>query len=142
MANRVLLGQRGSNYGLWVSKSGTDVSNASLAEDNLIFSTSASANIDEFLQFPAVGNTSANTTTTTATTGTVAATGTATYIDADLDYSKLTYIGISEAYVPNTTSTGGSTSTTVTKPATFENSGITQDNVSADIQYFAVGDLF
>ena len=141
MANRVLIGKRGSVYGLFVSKAGQDVTNTSLAEDNLMFSTSNSS-IDEFLQFPAVGNTAASTSTTTATTGTVGATGTATYLAADVNYSKITYVGISEGYVPEGELTGGSTSTTVTKPATFENSGITQDNVSADIQYFAVGDIF
>lgn len=141
MANRVLIGKRGSEYGLFVSKAGTDVTNASLAEDNLMFSTSSSS-IDEFLQFPAVGNTAASTSTTTATTGSVGATGTATYLAGDLDYSKITYVGISDAYVPEGSLTGGSTSTTVTKPSTFTNSGITNNNIADDIQYFALTDIF
>ena len=35
MANRVLLGNKGSDYGLWVSKSGQDVT--SVSSDNLLF---------------------------------------------------------------------------------------------------------
>jgi len=141
MANRVLIGNRGGQYGLFVSKAGTNVANTSLAEDNIIFSTSSSS-IDEFLQFPAVGNTATSTSTTTATISNVGATGTATYLAADLDYSKITYIGISEAYIPEGSLTGGSTSTTVTKPSTFENSGITNNNIADDIQYFALTDIF
>ena len=91
---------------------------------------------------PAVGNTATSTSTTTATISNVGATGTATYLAADLDYSKITYIGISDAYVPEGSLTGGSTSTTVTKPSTFENSGITNNNIAADIQYFALTDIF
>ena len=65
MANRVLLGNRGGQYGLFVSKANKDVTNTSLHEDDLIFSTSGS--VDEYLQFTPIGNTSASTTDDTAT---------------------------------------------------------------------------
>ena len=41
MANRVLLGKRGAEYGLWVSKPGSDVTTASL--NDLLFSSSSSS---------------------------------------------------------------------------------------------------
>lgn len=41
MANRVLLGQRGSEYGLWISKPGKDVTTASV--EDLLFSSSNSS---------------------------------------------------------------------------------------------------
>lgn len=40
MANRVLLGKKGTEYGLWISKPGKDVTTASV--EDLLFSTSSS----------------------------------------------------------------------------------------------------
>jgi hypothetical protein len=77
MTGRVLLGNRGGQYGLFVSKANKEVTNTSLHEDDLIFSTS-----------------------------------------------------------------GRATSTTVTKPATFSNSGITNTNQSSNYKFAAVGDIF
>ena len=37
MVDRVLLGKRGSDYGLWVSKAGTDVTSTGL--ENMLFSS-------------------------------------------------------------------------------------------------------
>jgi len=141
MAKRVLLGKRGSQFGLFVSKAGYDVSDTSLHEDKLMFSTSSS--IDEYLQFTPIGNTSANTTADTATVQNVAVTGTPTISVPDNDYSKLIIFQTEgTGYVPLATSTGGATSTTVTKPSTFSNSGITNSNVVSDYKFAAVGDIF
>jgi hypothetical protein len=141
MAKRVLLGKRGSQFGLFVSKAGYDVSDTSLHEDKLMFSTSSS--IDEYLQFTPIGNTSANTTADTATVQNVAVTGTPTISVPDNDYSKLVIFQTEgTGYVPLATSTGGATSTTVTKPSTFSNSGITNSNVVSDYKFAAVGDIF
>jgi hypothetical protein len=41
MTNRVLLGKRGTEYGLWVSKPGIDVTTAGI--DDLLFSSSSSS---------------------------------------------------------------------------------------------------
>lgn len=41
MANRVLLGKKGTEYGLWISKPGIDVTTAGV--DDLLFSSSDSA---------------------------------------------------------------------------------------------------
>lgn len=141
MAKRVLLGKRGSQFGLFVSKAGYDVSDTSLHEDKLMFSTSSS--IDEYLQFTPIGNTSANTTADTATVQNVAATGTPTISVPDNNYSKLVIFQTEgTGYVPLATSTGGATSTTVTKPSTFLNSGITNSNVVSDYKFAAIGDIF
>jgi len=141
MAKRVLLGKRGSQFGLFVSKAGYDVSDTSLHEDKLMFSTSSS--IDEYLQFTPIGNTSANTTADTATVQNVAVTGTPTISVPDNDYSKLIIFQTEgTGYVPLATSTGGATSTTVTKPSTFSNSGITNSNVISDYKFAAIGDIF
>ena len=141
MAKRVLLGKRGSQFGLFVSKAGYDVSDTSLHEDKLMFSTSSS--IDEYLQFTPIGNTSANTTADTATVQNVAVTGTPTISVPANDYSKLIIFQTEgTGYVPLATSTGGATSTTVTKPATFSNSGITNTNQSSNYKFAAVGDIF
>lgn len=40
MANRILLGKKGTEYGLWISKPGVDVTTASV--DDLLFSSSNS----------------------------------------------------------------------------------------------------
>ena len=141
MAKRVLLGKRGSQFGLFVSKAGYDVSDTSLHEDKLMFSTSSS--IDEYLQFTPIGNTSANTTADTATVQNVGVTGTPTISVPNNDYSKLVIFQTEgTGYVPLATSTGGATSTTVTKPSTFSNSGITNSNVVSDYKFAAVGDIF
>ena len=117
------------------------MSDTSLHEDKLMFSTSSS--IDEYLQFTPIGNTSANTTADTATVQNVAATGTPTISVPDSDYSKLIIFQTEgTGYVPLATSTGGATSTTVTKPSTFSNSGITNSNVVSDYKFAAVGDIF
>jgi hypothetical protein len=44
MANRVLLGQRGSQYGLYVSRSGSDV--LTCPDDELTFSTDSADQVD------------------------------------------------------------------------------------------------
>ena len=141
MTGRVLLGNRGGQDGLFVSKANKEVTNTSLHEDDLIFSTSGS--VDEYLQFTPIGNTSSSTTDDTATITGVGASATPTISVPDLDFQKLVIFqteGI--GYVPLATSTGGATSTTVTKPATFSNSGITNTNQSSNYKFAAVGDIF
>jgi hypothetical protein len=141
MANRVLLGNRGGQYGLFVSKANKDVTNTSLHEDDLIFSTSGS--VDEYLQFTPIGNTSANTTADTATITGVGASATPTISVPDLDFQKLVIFQTEgTGYVPLATATGGTTSTTVTKPATFSNGGITNTNQSSNYKFAAIGDIF
>ena len=141
MTGRVLLGNRGGQYGLFVSKANKEVTNTSLHEDDLIFSTSGS--VDEYLQFTPIGNTSSSTTDDTATITGVAASATPTISVPDLDFQKLVIFQTEgTGYVPLATSTGGATSTTVTKPATFSNSGITNTNQSSDYKFAAVGDIF
>jgi len=141
MANRVLLGNRGGQYGLFVSKANKDVTNTSLHEDDLIFSTSGS--VDEYLQFTPIGNTSSSTTDDTATITGVGASATPTISVPDLDFQKLVIFQTEgTGYVPLATSTGGATSTTVTKPATFSNGGITNTNQSSNYKFAAVGDIF
>ena len=141
MTGRVLLGNRGGQYGLFVSKANKEVTNTSLHEDDLIFSTSGS--VDEYLQFTPIGNTSSNTTDDTATITGVGASATPTISVPDLDFQKLVIFQTEgTGYVPLATSTGGATSTTVTKPATFSNSGITNTNQSSNYKFAAVGDIF
>lgn len=141
MAKRVLLGKRGSQFGLFISKAGYDVSDTSLHEDKLMFSTSSS--IDEYLQFTPIGNTSANTTADTATVTGVGASATPTISVPDNDYSKLVIFQTEGVgYVPLATSTGGATSTTVTKPGSFTNSGLSNSNVAGDYKFAAIGDIF
>ena len=141
MTSRVLLGNRGGQYGLFVSKANKEVTNTSLHEDDLIFSTSGS--VDEYLQFTPIGNTSSSTTDDTATIPGVGASATPTISVPDLDFQKLVIFQTEgTGYVPLATSTGGATSTTVTKPATFSNSGITNTNQSSNYKFAAVGDIF
>jgi hypothetical protein len=141
MANRVLLGNRGGQYGLFVSKANKDVTNTSLHEDDLIFSTSGS--VDEYLQFTPIGNTSSSTTDDTATITGVGASATPTISVPDLDFQKLVIFQTEgTGYVPLATATGGTTSTTVTKPATFSNGGITNTNQSSNYKFAAIGDIF
>jgi len=141
MTGRVLLGNRGGQYGLFVSKANKEVTNTSLHEDDLIFSTSGS--VDEYLQFTPIGNTSSSTTDDTATITGVGASATPTISVPDLDFQKLVIFQTEgTGYVPLATATGGTTSTTVTKPATFSNSGITNTNQSSNYKFAAVGDIF
>ena len=141
MANRVLLGNRSGQYGLFVSKANKDVTNTSLHEDDLIFSTSGS--VDEYLQFTPIGNTSSSTTDDTATITGVGASATPTISVPDLDFQKLVIFQTEgTGYVPLATSTGGATSTTVTKPASFSNGGITNTNQSSNYKFAAIGDIF
>ena len=141
MTGRVLLGNRGGQYGLFVSKANKEVTNTSLHEDDLIFSTSGS--VDEYLQFTPIGNTSSSTTDDTATITGVGASATPTISVPDLDFQKLVIFQTAgTGYVPLATSTGGATSTTVTKPSTFNNSGLSNSNVSSDFKFAAIGDIF
>lgn len=141
MTGRVLLGNRGGQYGLFVSKANKEVTNTSLHEDDLIFSTSGS--VDEYLQFTPIGNTSSTTTDDTATITGVGASATPTISVPDLDFQKLVIFQTEgTGYVPLATSTGGATSTTVTKPATFSNAGITNTNQTSNYKFAAIGDIF
>ena len=47
MSNRILLGQKGSEYGLWISKPGIDVTNANV--EDLLFSSSFGTRYGQFL---------------------------------------------------------------------------------------------
>lgn len=74
MANRVLLGQRGSQYGLYVSRSGSDV--LSCPDDELIFSTDSADQVDHVIVLEeitstnqAAGTTVNNSTSVTTATG-------------------------------------------------------------------------
>lgn len=141
MTSRVLLGNRGGQYGLFVSKANKEVTNTSLHEDDLIFSTSGS--VDEYLQFTPIGNTSSSTTDDTATITGVGVSATPTISVPDLNFQKLVIFQTEgTGYVPLATSTGGATSTTVTKPSTFTNSGLSNSNVSSDFKFAAIGDIF
>tara|TARA_Y100000004_G_scaffold193877_1_gene257234 strand:- start:923 stop:1321 length:399 start_codon:yes stop_codon:yes gene_type:complete len=60
MANRVLLGKKGSDYGLWVSKSGSDVT--SVSDTDMLFATTA-ASVGQILFFQTI-DVSANSNTT------------------------------------------------------------------------------
>jgi len=60
-----------------------------------------------------------------------------------LDFQKLVIFQTGgTGYVPLATSTGGATSTTVTKPSTFSNGGLTNSNQSSDFKFAAIGDIF
>lgn len=142
MTSRVLLGNRGGQYGLFVSKANKEVTNTSLHEDDLIFSTT-SGSADEYLQFTPIGNTSASTTDDTATITGVGVSATPTISVPALNFQKLVIFQTEgTGYVPLATSTGGATSTTVTKPATFSNGGLTNSNQSSNYKFAAVGDIF
>jgi len=74
MANRVLLGQRGSQYGLFVSRSGSNV--LTCADDELIFSTDSTDQVDHAIVLDqitstnqAAGTTVNNSTSVTTATG-------------------------------------------------------------------------
>jgi hypothetical protein len=74
MANRVLLGQRGSQYGLYVSRSGSDV--LTCPDDELVFSTDSSDQVDHAIVLEeitstnqAAGTTVNNSTSVTTATG-------------------------------------------------------------------------
>jgi hypothetical protein len=74
MANRVLLGQRGSQYGLYVSRSGSDV--LTCPDDELIFSTDSADQVDHVIVLEeitstnqAAGTTVNNSTSVTTATG-------------------------------------------------------------------------
>jgi hypothetical protein len=142
MTSRVLLGNRGGQYGLFVSKANKEVTNTSLHEDDLIFSTSGGS-LDEYLQFTPIGNTSASTTADTATITSVGVSATPTISVPDLDFQKVVIFQTKgTGYVPLAISTGGATSTTVTKPGTFSNGGLTNSNQSSDFKFAAIGDIF
>ena len=51
MGNRVLLGEKGSNYGLWVSRQGQDVT--SVSDTDMLFSTT-SASIGQVLFYQTI----------------------------------------------------------------------------------------
>ena len=74
MANRVLLGQRGSQYGLFVSRSGSDV--LTCANDELLFSTNSADQVDHAIVLDQIssvnqtaGSTVNNSTSVTTATG-------------------------------------------------------------------------
>lgn len=74
MANRLLLGQRGSQYGLFVSRSGSDV--LTCANDELLFSTNSADQVDHAIVLDQIssvnqtaGSTVNNSTSVTTATG-------------------------------------------------------------------------
>mgnify|MGYP000518902954 FL=1 len=75
MANKVILGARGSQGGIFVAKANKNADSTSTNEDDYMLFTGSSGTTGAILQQPGVGSSSA-TSTSAVTTGSISPTGT------------------------------------------------------------------
>lgn len=141
MANKVILGARGTQGGLFVAKANHDASSTSTNEDDYMIFTGSSNRTGAIIQQPGIGSSSA-TTTTAVTTGSIAATGTFISQIENAETNAVVVIGTSEALVDNPTITGTSTSASVTKDASFTYRDLTYNNIADTVTYSAITDIF
>jgi hypothetical protein len=120
MANKVILGARGSQGGLFVAKANKNADSTSTNEDDYMLFTGSSGTIGAILQQPGVGSSSA----------------TSTEVNAAV------IVGKSQALVNNPSITGTSTSASVSKASTFTYRDLTYSNIADTVKYSAITDIF
>ena len=134
MANRVILGQKGSNFGLFVSKPGKNVVTSTNIKD-LAFNTGTSSVKGNFLMQKNINenNPASNTVTATITsdsTSVTSNTGSAIFVATGGDS-----IGVG-------TSSTGTGAVTISKDNTFTNRGVTYVKTSNNFQVTALNNFF
>lgn len=141
MANKVILGARGSQGGIFVAKATKNADSTSTNEDDYMLFTGSSGTTGAILQQPGVGSSSA-TSTSAVTTGSISATGTFIAQIENAEVNAAVIVGKSQALVANPSITGTSTSASVSKASTFTYRDLTYSNIADTVKYSAITDIF
>lgn len=133
MANRTLLGKKGSNYGLWVSKPNIDVT-SDTNTGNFLFQTSTASTNKFFgtvFAFAPVSGTDAASTAVVSSDITSDSTSAATSNFG----GKKTILSVGDDFIPLGEVSGTSGSATISKANTFTNRGLTYNKTGLDFNF-------
>lgn len=134
MAKRVILGKKGSDYGLFVSEPGTNVDSITNVKD-FAFTTSDSAYKGNFLYQK---NVNENNPASNTVTGTLSSDSN----NVTSNPGNTIFVASGGDFVPLGTSSGGTGNTGMNKATTFTNRSITYTKTSASFEVTALGNFF
>jgi|TARA_R110001606_G_scaffold376543_1_gene535262 hypothetical protein len=134
MAKRLILGKKGSDFGLFVSEPGTDVGSITNVKD-FAFTTSDSAYKGNFLYQK---NVNENDPTSNAVTGTLSNDSN----NVTSNPGNTIFVASGGDFVPLGTSSGGTGNTGMNKATTFTNRGISYLKTSSTFKVTAMGNFF
>ena len=134
MAKRLILGKKGSDYGLFVSEPGTNVDSITNVKD-FAFTTSDSSYKGNFLMQKNINENNPASTTNTATI-------TSDSTSVTSNKGNTIFVGTGGDFVPFGNSTTGTGAVTLSKANTFDNRGITYIKTSDSFKITALGNIF
>ena len=134
MAKRLILGKKGSDYGLFVSEPGTNVDSITNVKD-FAFTTSDSSYKGNFFMQKNINenNPASSTVTATVTSDSTSVTS---------NKGNTIFVGTGGDFVPFGTSSSGTGATTLSKANTFTNRGVTYLKTTDSFKVTALGNIF
>ena len=134
MAKRLILGKKGSDYGLFVSEPGTNVDSITNVKD-FAFTTSDSSYKGNFFMQKNINenNPASSTVTATVTSDSTSVTS---------NKGNTIFVGTGGDFVPFGNSTTGTGAVTLSKANTFDNRGITYVKTGDSFKVTALGNIF
>ena len=134
MAKRLILGKKGSDYGLFVSEPGTNVDSITNVKD-FAFTTSDSGYKGNFLMQKNINENNPASTTNTATV-------TSTSTSVTSNPGNTIFVGTGGDFIPFGTSSSGTGSVTLSKASTFQNRGLSYLQTSDSFKVTALSNIF
>jgi len=134
MAKRLILGKKGSDYGLFVSEPGTNVDSITNVKD-FAFTTSDSSYKGNFLMQKNINenNPASSTVTATITSDSTSVTS---------NKGNTIFVGTGGDFVAFGNSTSGTGAITLSKANTFQNRGLSYLKTSDSFKVTALGNIF
>ena len=134
MAKRLILGKKGSDYGLFVSEPGTNVDSITNVKD-FSFTTSDSTYKGNFLM---IKNINENNPASSTVTATITSTSTSVTSNA----GNTLFVATGGDFVAAGNSSSGTGAVTLSKASTFQNRGISYLQTSDSFSVTALGNIF
>ena len=134
MAKRLILGKKGSDYGLFVSEPGTNVDSITNVKE-FAFTTSDSGYKGNFLMIKNINENNAASTTVTATVSADSSAVTSSKGDT-------IFVATGGDFVAAGNSSSGTGAVTLSKASTFQNRGISYLKTSDSFSVTALGNIF
>lgn len=134
MARRLILGKKGSDFGLFVSEPGTDVGSITNVKE-FSFTTSDSGYKGNFLMIKNINENDAASTTVTATVSGDSSAVTSSKGDT-------LFVATGGDFVAAGNSSSGTGAVTLSKTSTYTNRGLTYNKSSASFDVTALGNFF
>lgn len=134
MAKRLILGKKGSDYGLFVSEPGTNVDSITNVKD-FAFTTSDSGYKGNFLMQKNINENNPASTTNTATV-------TSDSSSVTSNPGNTIFVGTGGDFVPFGNSSSGTGAVTLSKANTFQNRGLSYLKTSDSFKVTALSNIF